>query len=506
VCTISYPAHFHSHTPNTTIIIISMTSSETMAADQPIKPGNVVAKTGFKWLEVLEREFDTAFVDLDTCMNNWDEDSAETVAYDARTKMTAISSAFAQLVHKSSLVFEVNAKLEQQLSSMRSELIQCKSMVSCLTDELKEKTKALEEAQQQVNQYPGRRSAFMSPQKQSRIKSNTSNSSSSHNGAIHPDNETVSLVQEVNILRKENRMLRNDCLQLQSNLFGAQLANKYLDKELAGRIQQIQLLAKSDLRGVEHDRLWNQLEAEIHLHRHKTVVKACRGRMTPNFQSVTQIPAGNRTTRIINIEKGANEGLGISITGGKDQGIPVIVSELHAGSPAEKCGQLYVGDAILSVNGISLKDMRHMDAANLLQQQVGNCCMEVMFVYPEEEVAAHFDRQDSHESNNYPFLDPQVMGPELTDAATEYEVKKISHERSISITTDDGNNGSEDDNFSSITDTIVNSNRQTYPGVARLCLDTSDPGFDQQQHQHRNAADARVGVHIASCSKKQTII
>lgn len=32
------------------------------------------------------------------------------------------------------------------------------------------------------------------------------------------------------------------------------------------------------MRGAEHDKLWNQLEAEIHLHRHKTVIRACRGR------------------------------------------------------------------------------------------------------------------------------------------------------------------------------------------------------------------------------------
>ena len=43
------------------------------------------------------------------------------------------------------------------------------------------------------------------------------------------------------------------------------------------RIQQIQLLGR-DMRGAEHDKLWNQLEAEIHLHRHKTVIRACRGR------------------------------------------------------------------------------------------------------------------------------------------------------------------------------------------------------------------------------------
>ena len=48
-----------------------------------------------------------------------------------------------------------------------------------------------------------------------------------------------------------------------------------MDKELAGRIQQIQLFGKN-LKQDEHERLWNQLESEIHLHRHKTIIKACR--------------------------------------------------------------------------------------------------------------------------------------------------------------------------------------------------------------------------------------
>lgn len=35
------------------------------------------------------------------------------------------------------------------------------------------------------------------------------------------------------------------------------------------------------MKGPAHDKLWNQLEAEIHLHRHKTVIRACRGRNDP---------------------------------------------------------------------------------------------------------------------------------------------------------------------------------------------------------------------------------
>lgn len=50
---------------------------------------------------------------------------------------------------------------------------------------------------------------------------------------------------------------------------------------LSPRIQQIQLINR-DIKGPEHDKVWNQLEAEIHLHRHKTVIRACRGRNAKN--------------------------------------------------------------------------------------------------------------------------------------------------------------------------------------------------------------------------------
>ena len=45
------------------------------------------------------------------------------------------------------------------------------------------------------------------------------------------------------------------------------------------------------MKGVEHDKLWNQLEAEIHLHRHKTVIRACRGRN--NRRKRLAIPPGH---------------------------------------------------------------------------------------------------------------------------------------------------------------------------------------------------------------------
>jgi hypothetical protein len=59
------------------------------------------------------------------------------------------------------------------------------------------------------------------------------------------------------------------------------------------RIQQIQLLSR-DLREPNHENLWNQLEAEIYLHRHKTVIRACRGREKVN--QILPMPPGHVKT------------------------------------------------------------------------------------------------------------------------------------------------------------------------------------------------------------------
>lgn len=65
----------------------------------------------FSWLETLEKEFDKAFVDLDLLLGEVDADQAE-ITFEGRQKMTALSAAFAQLIHKSQTIFQNNCKLE----------------------------------------------------------------------------------------------------------------------------------------------------------------------------------------------------------------------------------------------------------------------------------------------------------------------------------------------------------------------------------------------------------
>ena len=71
----------------------------------------MAATLSFRWLEILEKEFDKAFVDLDLLLGEIDPDQCE-LTYDGRQKMTALSAAFAQLCHKAQTIFQTNAKLE----------------------------------------------------------------------------------------------------------------------------------------------------------------------------------------------------------------------------------------------------------------------------------------------------------------------------------------------------------------------------------------------------------
>ena len=53
--------------------------------------------------------------------------------------------------------------------------------------------------------------------------------------------------------------------ELESELVGARLDAKYLDKELAGRIQQIQILLATNTSQEHKQKVWSQIEAEMHL-------------------------------------------------------------------------------------------------------------------------------------------------------------------------------------------------------------------------------------------------
>ncbi|XP_051730032.1 Golgi-associated PDZ and coiled-coil motif-containing protein isoform X2 [Ctenopharyngodon idella] len=335
----------------------------------------------FRWLEVLEKEFDKAFVDVDLLLGEIDPDQAD-ITYEGRQKMTSLSSCFAQLCHKAQTIFQLNHKLEAQLVDLRSELTDVQAEKVVVEKDVHEQLLQLHAMQLKLQAKGGQ--AVDSDSIKDRMEKELEASKKEKV-------KEAKLEAEVKLLKKENEALRRHIAVLQAEVYGARLAAKYLDKELAGRVQQIQLLGR-DMKGPAHDKLWNQLEAEIHLHRHKTVIRACRGRNDP--KKPLPSPVGHDTDslkktqgvgpiRKVVLAKEDHEGLGISITGGKEHGVPILISEIHPTQPAERCGGLHVGDAILAVNNINLRDAKHKEAVTILSQQRGEIEFEVVYVAPE---------------------------------------------------------------------------------------------------------------------------
>ena len=83
--------------------------------------------------------------------------------------------------------------------------------------------------------------------------------------------------------------------------------------------------------------------------------------------------------RVVRVMKEDTNGLGISIKGGKENKMPILISKIFKGMAADKTEKLYVGDAILSVNGEDLRDATHDDAVRALKKAgkvvdlEGNC-------------------------------------------------------------------------------------------------------------------------------------
>uniref|UniRef100_A0A182TJ49 PDZ domain-containing protein n=1 Tax=Anopheles melas TaxID=34690 RepID=A0A182TJ49_9DIPT len=73
----------------------------------------------------------------------------------------------------------------------------------------------------------------------------------------------------------------------------------------------------------------------------------------------------NGSVRVI---KSDNNGLGISIKGGRENRMPILISKIFRGMAADSAKGLYVGDAILSVNGEDLRDATHEEAVRALKR------------------------------------------------------------------------------------------------------------------------------------------
>ncbi len=191
-------------------------------------------------------------------------------------------------------------------------------------------------------------------------------------------------------LERENGVLRRQRVELESELVGARLDSKYLDKELAGRIQQIQILLAGG--GTSQDlkqKVWAQIESEMHLQRSKTISNMCYSKQKVRESSASKIDqqqqqqqSGQTSERKdsmdhstgggdssassrfkqVHIHKSDAEELGMAILGGSEHGLPIMISEVYANTAVGRCKKIRAGDVIIAVNGDSFADMGHHDA------------------------------------------------------------------------------------------------------------------------------------------------
>lgn len=104
--------------------------------------------------------------------------------------------------------------------------------------------------------------------------------------------------------------------------------------------------------------------------------------------------------RCVKVAKQEIGGLGISIKGGKENKMPILISKIFKGLAADQTQALYVGDAILSVNEMNLRDATHDEAVQALkragrevtlegrQERPGCTSLEINFGYKQNPFAS----------------------------------------------------------------------------------------------------------------------
>ncbi|XP_061674675.1 beta-1-syntrophin [Syngnathoides biaculeatus] len=84
--------------------------------------------------------------------------------------------------------------------------------------------------------------------------------------------------------------------------------------------------------------------------------------------------------RCVKVTKQDAGGLGISIKGGRENKMPILVSKIFKGLAADQTQALYVGDAILAVNGLNLRDASHDEAVRALKRAGRDVTLEVKYM------------------------------------------------------------------------------------------------------------------------------
>ncbi|XP_062353199.1 inaD-like protein [Cinclus cinclus] len=124
--------------------------------------------------------------------------------------------------------------------------------------------------------------------------------------------------------------------------------------------------------------------------------------------------------RTVEITRGPNDALGVSIAGGKGSplgDIPIFIAMIQASGVAARTQRLRVGDRIVSINGQPLDGLSHADAVNLLKNAYGSIILQVVADTNISAIASQLESMSTGCSLNlpseHPTEDPEAPQPKI---------------------------------------------------------------------------------------------
>ncbi|XP_064003102.1 LOW QUALITY PROTEIN: inaD-like protein [Pogoniulus pusillus] len=142
---------------------------------------------------------------------------------------------------------------------------------------------------------------------------------------------------------------------------------------------------------------------------------------TKRSSDVSQRNSGADTgPRTVEITRGPNDALGISIAGGKGSplgDIPIFIAMIQASGVAARTQRLRVGDRIVSINGQPLDGLSHADAVNLLKNAYGSIILQVVADTNISAIATQLESMSAgcnlNSSSEHPSEDPEAPQPKI---------------------------------------------------------------------------------------------
>ncbi|XP_065345238.1 gamma-1-syntrophin isoform X1 [Cloeon dipterum] len=114
-----------------------------------------------------------------------------------------------------------------------------------------------------------------------------------------------------------------------------------------------------------------------------------------------RLPPPDARERVVGVQRQRTGGLGLSIKGGSEHKLPILISRIFREQAADMTGNLFVGDAIVRVNDQEMYGRTHDQAVNILRNAGDTVTITVKHYKAATPFLQHnFPREDSSRSLN----------------------------------------------------------------------------------------------------------